>query len=495
MRKLPFSTSDRRTLLAGVASIALLPTGCSEGKPDEATPNLPDLDGRIIPANAPDFEAWRQGLVWQARKPGRAPDMIARVNSADAAAQAIRYARKAGIKVAIKSSGHHVWANFMRDSGMLLDLWPLRGVTLNQDNTAWIEPSAWSQRIMDELGKQGRSFPAAHCASVGMGGFLLGGGVGHNWENWGGLSAYSVLGAEVVLADGSIRQISDNSDPDLMWALRGAGNGFPAVVTRFKVKTYVAPKVTRQGGYFFALNQLPDAMAWCERLVRTGKLKHCEPLVILAHNPMAPPGAKGADAKVCILFFNIFAPDAQSADEVLRYIEEAPSKPTPLMATPNIPWDIQDSFYTTLDFRNALNFGHFGVDNIWTNETQAVLPVLSEHFAKASSPASHVVMSLTSGPRQPANASARIHGKVYMGIYSVGSDAARGDEAIGWLRETSMALRPFACGRYINEIDVANTPNAPQACFTPQDWQRLEAVRRRYDPEGVFQTFMTAKTV
>lgn len=101
-------------------------------------------------------------------------------------------------------------------------------------------------------------------------------------------------------------------------------------------------------------------------------------------------------------------------------------------------------------------------------------------------------MSLIAPAPHPANACARIHGKLYIGIYSIGNTAEQGEAAIGWLRNTADALSPFASGRYINEIDVERDAAKVASCFSADDWARLQSVRRKYDPKGTFHGFMGA---
>ena len=479
---------NRRDMMAGASGLGALSFLPLSACGSRTLPPLA-LDGRVITTEAQDYEAWRSGLVWQSRKPVRYPAMIVRPNSAEAVQQAVIYARANKLKISVKSSGHNLWGNYLRDEGMLIDMWNFRKVEIDDGGeSAWIEPSVWSRDIMVALGKQGRAFPASHCASVGMGGFLLGGGIGLNWENWGGLSAHSIVGAEVVTADGKLLRIDDANNPDLTWALRGAGNGFPGIVTRFNVKTYPAPPIVTSATYIFPALRAGEAIAWLEDMKARGMLVNCEPLIILAHSPMAPPDATGPDAKACVARINLFASSDATAEKQLAAIANEPVAATALMKIPRQDWSFEKSYFETLSYKVPLNYGFFGVDNIWTNRIAEALPVLAKQFLDSPGPGSHVVMSLIDPAPHPANAAARIQGKLYIGIYSIGDTAAKGEVAIGWLRKTSDALAPFASGRYINEIDVERDGPPIASCFAPDDWKRLQAVQSKYDMEGVFQT-------
>jgi FAD/FMN-containing dehydrogenase len=483
--------ADRRSVvtgLAGLAAASLFPLGgCSKFG---TLPTL-ELDGRVITPAHGDYEAWRTGVVWQARKPGRHPAMIVRPNSTEAVSEAVNYARANGLKVSVKSSGHNLWGNFLRDDGMLIDMWNFRKVEMEGD-AAWVEPSVWSRDIMLELGKHGAAFPASHCASVGMGGFLLGGGVGLNCLEWGGLSTYNILAAEVVTADGKIRTIDDANDSDLAWALRGAGNGFPGIVTRFKLKTFPAPTALKAGTYIFPIDQTPAAMAWVDAMVERGMLKDCEPLVILGHSPMAQPDAPPEKAKVCIVRINVFATDVSAADSQLAAIAADPGAKAAVFAKVNEDWTFEQSYYGTLDYKNPLNYGYFGVDSVWVDSPEAALPVLAREFVKAPFPGCHVVMSPIGRVAQPVNSAAKVHGRLYVGIYAVGSSAADGEKAIAWLRETARAMEPHARGRYINEVDGEAAAGRVASCFTSQDWNRVGEVRKKYDPTGLFSDYFAA---
>ena len=69
---------------------------------------------------------------------------------------------------------------------------------------------------------------------------------------------FNVLGAEVVTADGSIRNASPTENPDLFWAIRGAGPGLFCVVTKLHLKTYPLPKAIVGNTLTFAFNDLQD---------------------------------------------------------------------------------------------------------------------------------------------------------------------------------------------------------------------------------------------
>ena len=203
------------------------------------------FDGRSVARGESEYEVWRQAMPWQMYTAPRYPELIARPATVAAVADVIRAAQRKGHPVAIKSGGHNVSAAFLRDGGVLLDLGELQGVEVDSAaGTAWVEPALWSHGLLGAIAPHGYAFPLAHCATVPMGGYLLGGGLGYNHDNWGTLACHSILAAEVVLANGETVIASPDSEPDLYWAVRGAGTGFFGVVTRYKIQLY---RGTRSG--------------------------------------------------------------------------------------------------------------------------------------------------------------------------------------------------------------------------------------------------------
>ena len=101
-------------------------------------------------------------------------------------------------------------------------------------------------------GGDGRS-RAGHCASVGLGGYLLQGGQGWNGRSR-GWACQSVTGLDVVTADGRLVHADAEANPDLLWAARGAGPGFPGIVTRFYLQTYEAARVMWHDTWTFRLD-------------------------------------------------------------------------------------------------------------------------------------------------------------------------------------------------------------------------------------------------
>ena len=134
----------------------------------------------------PEYEQARAATVWNAVVPARRPDAIARPASGDEVAELVRGARARGERIAIKSGGHNWRGAYLRDSGLLIDLVDLSRIEVDVERAvARVEPGATHQLLADAIVPHGLGFPIGHCATVGLGGYLLAGGYGWNPRQWG----------------------------------------------------------------------------------------------------------------------------------------------------------------------------------------------------------------------------------------------------------------------------------------------------------------------
>lgn len=172
----------------------------------------------------------------------RVPRAVVHATEAAHVAGAVRLARDLGCRVSVRSGGHS-WAHWsVRDDAVLLDLGALPGGKFSSSSPEEEEgkkeglvydektrivacpPSATGRRLNGFLEGKGRMFAGGHCPDVGVGGFLLQGGMGWNCKNW-GWACESIVGLEAVAADGREVYCSEMENADLFWAARGAGPG------------------------------------------------------------------------------------------------------------------------------------------------------------------------------------------------------------------------------------------------------------------------------
>lgn len=184
--------------------------------------------------------AWGHVFNHRRATEARVPRAVVHATSAAHVAQAVGVARELGCRVSVRSGGHS-WAGWsVRDDAVCVDLGALPGgkhasPAAAGDEAGGLEydprtrilscpPSATGRVANGFLAARGRMFAGGHCPDVGLGGFLLQGGMGWNCKNW-GWACESIVGIEAVTADAREVYCSRSENADLFWAARGSGPG------------------------------------------------------------------------------------------------------------------------------------------------------------------------------------------------------------------------------------------------------------------------------
>ena len=123
----------------------------------------------------------------------------------------------------------------------MLDLSDMKGIDIDvEGRTAWARPALTAAEVTEAVGAHGLAIGFGDTGSVGIGGITLGGGVGYLVRKF-GLTIDALLAAEVVTADGERLEVDAEHHPDLFWAIRGGGGNF-GVATRFKYRLHELPE-------------------------------------------------------------------------------------------------------------------------------------------------------------------------------------------------------------------------------------------------------------
>jgi FAD/FMN-containing dehydrogenase len=451
----------------------------------EHKPSLSKAVDKVITKNDDNYEIWRQSMHWHQSKPDRYPDMIVQAQSVDDVIAAVKHAAANKLKIALKSGGHNAAGSPMRNSGMLLDVAALNSVEIDSEKQiASIQPGVKSIQLVSEAGKQGLTFPAPHCPSVGLSGFTMGGGIGWNYSAHGGMSCYSIDSAEVVLANGKLVTASAKQNSELLWAIRGGGQGFFGAVTRLNLKLYPAPRAIHASNYILPLDELELVTRSLDELAEKTD-DRVELLVILTHNPAAP----AKQAKICLVTAFCFADTTDEALELLKPVAQSALADKSIVKEENQPFSFEGLYnkYFSLEVPAGM-LARYKVDNVMTNEPAKVLHALKDHFKRAPSPHTHVLAGY--GMNLQAKDDVCSIASTYLGCYAIW-DREEDDEAnLQWLGDAIPLMDPFAEGHYVNEVEPSLNPDRMRQCYTDETWMRLEQLRAKYDPDGVFHHFL-----
>ncbi|EIN04181.1 FAD-binding domain-containing protein [Punctularia strigosozonata HHB-11173 SS5] len=177
-----------------------------------------------------DGEAYRESIRRWAENAERNAQFVVFVESAADVSKAITFATKHNLDIAIKGGGHSC-SGASSSEGLVIDMGRLNSVRVDEAQKRVIVGGGALWADVDvESAKYGLAAVAGTVNHTGVGGFTLGGGYGWLTPKY-GLAIDNLVEAEVVLADGSIVSCSEEKEPDLFWAIRGAGSNFGAVTS------------------------------------------------------------------------------------------------------------------------------------------------------------------------------------------------------------------------------------------------------------------------
>lgn len=455
--------------------------------------SIPGVSGKVIQRTDSDYELWRQSMVWHLSKPSRKPDVIVQAKSTDDIVSAVKYAAQEKLKVAVRAGGHNSNGPSLRDDGLLLDLSALTQIQIDADaRIASIQPGVKSLGLIQAARKENLMFPAPHCSSVGMSGFTMGGGIGWNYHQQGGMATHSIAGAEIVLADGSIVNASPDENPDLFWAVRGVGPGFFGVVSRLDLKLNPSPETRMASSYILPLSELDTVTTTMAELRSAGATDPVEPLVVLLHHPEMPDDAPPEESKICFITLFAFEDSEEAAKNALKpFAESALAGPKALAKHEYQTYSFEELYDTYFSLNvPAGRCARYAVDNVLTDQGAEALHALADHFYKAPSRDSHILAAFNMGTQVVDDSCFSWKADTFVGCYAIWDNEKDDARSFSWLEETLPLMDPFAIGHYVNEVETRKNPKRYEACFTKANWERLQQLRQKYDPAGVFHSYL-----
>jgi FAD/FMN-containing dehydrogenase len=280
-------------------------------------------------------------MVWQKRIPDRFPEVIVTVTSDAEAIEAVNLARSHGVRISVRAGGHSWIATSLRDGGMLIDLSQLNSVTVDVEaRTAVAQPAIRNTEVMAALAQHGLAFPAGHCPTVALGGYLLSGGQGWNQGTW-GIACKNVIAIDLVNADGELITADEQRNRDLLWAARGGGPGFPGVILRYHLRLFLIPKVIMQSLYVYPLELVEPIASWLSQTVAALPASVEQVLLMGLAPPKAAAQLRAPQKRHLSLWPVTYGDSAEETAVSLASLENCPVLDRALVKQINTPvsWD------------------------------------------------------------------------------------------------------------------------------------------------------------
>jgi FAD/FMN-containing dehydrogenase len=438
-------------------------------------------DGRHFFRGDDGYEPARRATVWNARTPERFPDLVVQAQDADDVIATIRYAKANGHQVGVRSGGHSWAGNHVRDGGVLLDVSRLDHCSVDAGRmVAVVGPGKGGSVLAAELDEQGLFFPAGHCKGVRIGGYLLQGGYGWNSRVL-GPACESVLGLEIVTADGESVYCDADHHSDLYWAARGSGPGFFGVVTSFHLRVYPRPAICGSSLYVYPIELADDVYTWARDI--SADVDRRVELQIVASRSV--PGA-GLDTPGIVMASPVFAESEDEAVKALALLDTCPVRDRATVAIPYTPADLATWYDGVMS--NYPTGYRYATDNMWTSASGPELLPGVHRIIETMPPHPSHFLWLNWGPSPARQDMAySLEDDIYLALYTVWQDPADDEKYGDWARSNMAAMSHLASGIQLADENLGQRP----AKFATDDaMARLDKVRAQYDPDGRFHTWM-----
>ncbi len=402
----------------------------------------------------------------------RRPGVIVRcVGTADVAT-AFDFARTHGLEVAVRGGGHNPAGHCVLDDGLVIDLSTMRTVDVDADQrvarasggATWLDFDSAAQA-------RGLVTPGGVVGSTGVCGLALGGGIGHLTAQY-GLTCDNLVDAEIVTPDGSVIQATGDENPELLWGLRGGGGNF-GVATRLGFRLH--PLETVVGGLLtFRGDAVRDALRLYRDVVaESPRDLSCEVVVAvdesLTPTVLVAPCYTGADGDSAKLHALQSAPGLVS-DEV----------------------QAQSFLAQQLVFDSPYGENrHYWKGHFVRELSDELIDELVDRIVSFGRPPVQILIESLHGA--PKDTDPDLGGIAYRGAafnvstMAVWDDADLDEQHITWARETAAAIEPwsYSGGGYANYMQADEPLERVRAAFGEEAFERLQALKKRYDPNNV----------
>ncbi|MGH8901647.1 MAG: FAD-binding oxidoreductase [Egibacteraceae bacterium] len=441
-----------------------------------------DFAGRLLRPGDQDYEPARR--IWNGHI-DRRPGLIAQCSGPADVVAAVRFAREHDVLASVRGGGHAVAGHALCDDGMVIDLSPMTGARVDPlGSTIRVQGGCLGAHLDRESQAFGLATTGGIVSHTGVAGLTLGGGIGHLMRKF-GLAVDNLVSCDVVTADAALVVASEQEHPDLFWGLRGGGGNF-GVATSFEFRLHPLGPTMLAGIVAWPMDDAPKVLG----LLRDLAAEAPDELGVMANLRLAPPlpvFPEQLHGKPIIALIVCYAGPVEEGEEVLRRVRRFGA---PVLDT------VAPKPYTAHQKLIDPALPH-GLHYYWKSHKLAplgdqVIDLIIEHASRIASPLTTVPIFTQGGAvaRVADDATAYAHRDAAHDINIVAvwrPDDPEPDRHVEWVRTFFAALTPHSKGVYVNFTNDDDSDRIREAAYGPAKWQRLTALKSKYDPTNFFR--------
>lgn len=429
------------------------------------------LSGVVVTKESPNYEecclSWNRAIE-------KHPLVIVYCQENQDVIQAIKWAKQYGVPFRIRSGTHHYEGYSTGDQLLVIDVSCMNRIELNE-TTVKVQGGVRNRELYEAVCGAGYPFPGGGCPTVGVAGYTLGGGWGYSSRLF-GLGCDQLIEAEVITAEGQLIVANANQHEDLFWALRGSGGGNFGVVTSL---TYRLPEKIEMAtlinidyehvGFAKVVDVALRYQRFFKNLDRRLNLKMA----------MYNSETKGKGVKLTGLFYG----SKEEAQDLLSLFQDATDFDFYYMTVLQANREIQDSHPEFEMYRSGGRFIHrdYSADELLT-----MLDLIDER-AQGSLYTAITFYGLGGAIADVEKDETAFYyrdASFILGFQSVWEDPKYRAINNEWVLERFNVLATYTRGSFINFPIVQ--PGDYEKNYYGDNLEALKAVKRKYDPEGIF---------
>jgi FAD/FMN-containing dehydrogenase len=458
--------------------------------PQTATPSISEepavqdlranIRGEVIVPGDDRYESARQ--VWNGSI-DRHPALITRCTGAADVMAAVKLARRAGLRVAVRGGGHSFPGLSVCDEGLVIDLSLMKGIRVDpHKRTARAQAGVLLGELDRETQAFGLAVPAGIVTHTGLAGLTLGGGIGWLMRKF-GLTIDQLLSVDLITADGEFVKASEKENPDLFWGVRGGGGNF-GIVTEFEFRLNEVGPIVLSGPIFWPMEDSAKIL----RLYRDWITQVPEELTTIVVHRKAPPLPaipRELHGKPVVMVICCYAGPVEEGERVVAPLRSFGS-PLLDLCVPKPFLDHQAMFDPSFPPGWWYYFRSCNLAELTDN----VIEIIADHAVRSRSPQTasplfHLGGAISRVDEDEMAFNGRSAGHT-LNINATTVTREGFEEEREWSRTFWSAMQPYHTNVYVNFLMEEGEERIRRA-YGPAKYERLKALKRKYDPDNFFR--------
>jgi FAD/FMN-containing dehydrogenase len=429
------------------------------------------FEGHLISREDSDYDGFRR--IWNGMI-DRRPAIIARCMTANDVRMAVKLARAERLPISIRSGGHGVAGNAVCEGGVMIDLSAMKDIRVDAGaRHAVAAPGVLWGEFDRATQTHGLATTGGQVSHTGIAGLTLGGGLGYLMGKH-GAACDNLLSLDVVTADGECMVASEEQNPDLFWAMRGAGGNF-GIVTSFQYRVHPLPEVFA-GMLLYSRDHAADVIGFHREFLK-GSPDELDTTVGFFNSPDGVP---------LVAIVAVYAGGAADGEGILQPLRRF-GRPIADLIRPMSYVEVQ----SMLDAAVPVGHRFYWKSNFVPDLQPGLVAQLQEGATTMPSPLSMILIFEMKGQiqRVPKAAMAFDHrdANFEMSIIAQWTESTADSENTRWAREVWTAAQPYVSAAvYTNHMTADEPIERVRDGYGKAKYEKLAVLKAKYDPDNFF---------